>query len=233
MTDPLPQPQTQRSLSGYKSKVSDGADFPNPNEGKPPLNEDDEYILRLTKFPHVKMFKQPKTRKDGSTFVEDVEKAVCEFQEETTGNIILAFFRVDKIHFSEDDSFQSGVIRFFKKIGHPLIEGVAPVWEDYFVVGMRFRSRVVVGLTDKKPNGNYYLDIPTCRKLQAGSEGPTAPQGTPVPSGDGLLANARFIAKGAKDWPEAAQKLKEANAPKEVVLALFQANFDGAVTFPI
>lgn len=221
MTEP------QRSLSGYKSKVSDSQEFPNPNEGKPILNENDEYVLRLTKFPHVKTFKQLKTRKDGTSFTEDLEKAICEFEEEVSKNIITAFFRVDKIHFSEDDSFQSGVIRFFKKIGHPLYEGIEPVWEDYFIVGMRFRSRVVVGLIDKKPNGHYYLDIPTCRKLQSDTLQPA--QEKP----DGTLSNAKLLCKGAKDWNEAAQKLKDANAPKEVTLALFQANFDGLLTFPI
>ncbi len=222
----------QRTLAGYKSKINEGTDFENPNEGKPLLNEDDEYILRLTKFPHVITRPQEKKRKDGTVYTIQTEKAVCEFEDTATKNIITAFFRVDSINFSEDESFDSGIVRFFRKIGHPLIDGQEPKWEDYFVVGMRFRSRVVVDRerdANKKPTGKYFLDVPTCRKLMA-SDMTEQPE---PPKPDGTLLNALLIAKGAKDHNEAMDKLNAAGASKELAMALFNANLDGLVKYPI
>lgn len=236
----------QRSLTGYKSKIQEPGDFDNPNDDKPLLTEFDEYIWKLKEFPHVKVFKQQKKLKDGSVKMEDVEKAIVMFEEQGTGNIAMSFFRVDKLNFSEDESYRSAIIRFFHKIGHPLPEGVEPDWDKFFVVGMRFRARAVVG-TDvvegkKVPNHKYYIDIPTCRPLlpsdiQAGDIATPAKPAEPArpkpDEGAALLANALFIAKGAKDSKEAMDKLKAANAGKDVTLALFQADFDGKVTYPI
>jgi hypothetical protein len=222
----------QRTLAGYKSKINEGTDFENPNEGKPLLNEDDEYILRLTRFPHVITRPQEKKRKDGTVYTIQTEKAVCEFEDTTTKNIITAFFRVDSINFSEDESFDSGIVRFFRKIGHPLVDGQEPRWEDYFVVGMRFRARVIVDRErdiTKKPTGKYYLDVPTCRKLMASD---MTEQPEPSKS-DGTLLNALLLAKGAKDHNEAMDKLNAAGASKELAMALFNANLDGLVKYPI
>lgn len=234
MTDDQPQ----RSLAGYKSKVSEQGDFENPNEGKPLLTEFDEYVFKLVHFPKVKTFPQIKEKKDGTRTTINVDKAICDFHDERYGNVVSAFFRVDALNFSDDESFQSAIIRFFRKIGTPLRENAVPDWENLFIVGMRFRGRVVIGKdAEKKPNGRYYLDIPTVRPLLTSDKHPdavaasaSAPQ---APDTSPAFANALFIAKGAKDTGEALQMLKLANAPKEVVLAFFNANLEGTIKFPI
>ena len=227
----------QRSLAGYKSKVHEQGDFENPNEGKPPLDDTTEYVFQLVSFPRVKEFSQIKEKKDGSRVTVKVDKAICDFEEKNTKNIVTAFFRVDSLNFSDDESFESGIVRFFKKIKHPLVEGVEPDWTQYFVVGMRFRGRVVVGKDDKKvPNGRYFLDVPTCRPLlpsdKAGEdfahESPQKPDASSA-----TLANALLLCKGATDFQSAMAMLKDAGASKEVVMALFNANLDNKVTFPI
>lgn len=232
-------PEEQRSLVGYKGKVQEAGDFPNPNEDKPLLNENDEYVLRLMAFPKVKTFKQQREKKDGTKFFEDVDKAICEFEETQTKNVVTSFFRIDKLNFSEDDSYSSAVIRFFGKIGHPLPENVYPEWENYFVVGMRFRARVAVGV-DKTPNGkvpnhHYYLDVPTCRKLLP-SDIANEDQGTGKPKPDenaNLLANALLLAKGSATSRDAIIKLQDLKVPKDVFMAFFQADLDGKVNYPI
>lgn len=223
----------QRSLSGYKSTVHEQGEFENPNDGKPLLNENDEYIIRLKSFPRVKAFQQVKEKKDGSRTTISVDKAICEFEDVASGNTITAFFRIDSLNFSEDESYQSAIIRFFKKIGNPLTEGISPDWDKMFVVGMRFRGRVVVGRgADKQPDGRYYLDIPTCRKLLPGD---TAGEsfGAQIQDAPNLLANALLLAKGAKDIHVAMDMLQKAGTTKEVVMALFRADLDGKVTYPI
>jgi len=232
--------EQQRSLAGYKSKVHEQGDFENPNEGKPILDDAEEYVLRLTKFPNVKTFDQVKDKKDGTRVTAKVDKTICEFEERDTKNIITAFFRVDSLNFSEDELYESAVVRFFKKIKNPLPENVAPDWTQYFVVGMRFRARVVIGKgQDKKPNGNYYLDVPTCRPLLASDKAredfepsntqPTKASQEPAAT----LSTALLLAHNAKDFKEAMSMLEKAQASKDVVMALFQANLDGKITFPI
>jgi hypothetical protein len=235
--------EEQRSLSGYKSKVHEKGEFDNPNVGKPPLNEDDEYILRLVKTPHTKIMPVVK-EKDGQRKTVQVEKAVCEFEEMQTHNIVLAFLRVDDLRWTDDESFEMAVMKFFRKLKHPLVEGVAPNWDDYFIPNMRFRSRVAVGKgEDKKLNSKYFLDIPTVRPLlpsdKAGEDfarestqqqtSPTPTTAIPNPN----LANALLLAHGAKTHQEAMDMLSKAQASKEVVMALFQANLDGLLKFPI
>ena len=222
--------EPQRTLSGYKSQVHEGTDFENPNEGKTPLNDVDEYIFRLVSFPRVQTFSQLKEKKDGTRVTIKVDKAICEFEEQTTKNVVLAFFRVDSLNFSEDESFESGIVRFFKKIKHPLVENTSPDWDEYFVVGMRFRGRVVIGKgEDKKPNGKYFLDVPTVRPLLPQDKG-DAPVSHDAAA---TLANALLLAKGAKTHHEAMDKLQTAGASKELVMAMFQANLDGKITFPL
>ena len=223
----------QRSLSGYKSTVHEQGEFENPNDGKPLLNENDEYIIRLKSFPRVKAFQQVKEKKDGSRTTISVDKAICEFEDVASGNTITAFFRIDSLNFSEDESYQSAIIRFFKKIGNPLTEGISPDWDKVFVVGMRFRGRVVVGRgADKQPDGRYYLDIPTCRKLLP-SDTAGESFGTQIQDAPNLLANALLLAKGAKDIHVAMDMLQKAGAAKEVVMALFRADLEDKVTYPI
>jgi len=228
----------QRTLSGYKSKITEPGDFENPNDDKPFLTEFDEYVFRLDTFPHVKAFKQQKTTKDGVKITEDVEKAICEFVEAKTGNVVMAFFRVDRLSFSEDDIYRSAIIRFFHRIGHPLQEGVEPDWSNYFVVGMRFRSRVVVGADvkdgNKIPNRKYYIDIPTCRPLLPGDTvGETFVKEPDPKTSTAALANALLLAKGSKDHKEALDKLKMANASSELTLAFFNADVSDQIKYPI
>ena len=218
----------QRSLSGYKSQVHEQGEYDNPNEGKPVLNDSDEYVFRLTAFPNVKSFDQIKEKKDGTRTTVKVDKAICIFEEEQTKNIVTAFFRVDSLNFSEDEAFESAVVRFFKKIKIPLVEGVSPDWDKYFITGMRFRGRVAIGKdAEKKPNAKYFLDIPTCRPLGSA----VAPDNGAASAA--TLSNAKFIAKGAKDYKEAEEKLRSASAPKELLMAIFQAELDGKMTYPI
>lgn len=223
--------EAQRSLSGYKSKVHEQSDFDNPNEGKPPLTEFDEYTLRLTAFPKVKTFQQLK-KINGVEKAINIDKAIIVFEEETTKNEVISLMRVDSLNFSEDDAFESAIIRFFRKIGHPLKEGIEPNWDEYFVVGMRFLARVAVGKDDKKvPSGKYYLDVPTCRPLK----GTTPPTTTPAkPSPDGAsLANALLIVHGCANISDAIKRLSTANVTQDVMTAFLDANAAGKLTFPI
>ena len=224
--------ETQRTLAGYKSKVHEQGEFENPNEGKPLLSEFEEYVFRLTKFPHVKSFSQIKDKADGTRATITTEKAICEFEEEITHNIATAFFRVDSLNFSEDESFESGIIRFFKKIGTPLIEGVEPDYDKYFVVGMRFRGRVVVGKdADKNPNRKYYIDVPTCRPILASDKHPEA---VAAVQSDGLpVENIRFIVKGAKTKDDGMMTLVETKQSVSTIQNYLAAVASGKITFPV
>jgi len=235
--------EEQRTLAGYKSKVHEQGEFENPNEGKPLLNDTDEYVLRLLKFPHVKEFSQTKDRKDGSRVTVKVDKAICEFVEEQTTNIVTAFFRVDSLNFSEDEAFESAIVRFFKKIKAPIPENAEPEWDRHFIVGMRFRGRVVVGRDDKKlPNGKYFLDVPTCRPLLASDKHPEAvasakengrQTSTAAGPTSALLANAKIIVHGAANVTDALQRLSDAKVQDDVIAAFVQANAKGQITYPI
>jgi len=238
--------QQQRTLSGYKSAIHEQEDFENVNEGKPLLDDVTEYVLRLTGSPRVINATATKKAKDGSEKKIQVEKAVCEFEEKLTLNKVVAFFRVDSLNFAQspdEEQFESGVIRFFKKIKHPLVEGVAPNWDDYFTPGMRFRARVVVKTKvdkDKNVITSYYLDVPTVRPLlpndKAGEdfvkEAPAqTPPATTAPSA--LLANAKLVVHGAANMTDALQRLADAKVTDEVIAAFVQANAKGQITYPI
>ena len=224
--------EEQRSLMGYKSKVHEQGEFENPNEGKTPLTEFDEYILQLKSFPKVKSFQQVKEKKDGTRITVQVDKAICEFEDELHHNIVTAFFRVDSLNFSEDESFESAVIRFFRRIGAPLVEGIEPEWDRCFIVGMRFRGRVVIGKdAEKKPNGNYYLDVPTCRPLLQSDKHPEA---VAAVQSDGLsVENIRFIIKGAKTKDDAMITLVETKQSVSTIQNYLAAVVSGKITFPV
>lgn len=233
MTAPSEPPRT---LAGYKSKVHDQEEFENPNEGKPLLTEFDEYVLRLITFPkdiHIKTFQQVKQKKDGTQIAINVDKAICEFEDSVTHNIVTAMFRVDSLNFADDEAYESAILKFFRKIGHPVPGGIEPVWEELFVVGMRFRSRVVVGRgEDKKPNGRYYLDVPTVRPLLASDK--DASVQPPKPSdAQNALTNALYLAKGAKTSKDALGMLSDAKADKEVVMAFMHADLDEKIKYPL
>jgi hypothetical protein len=234
--------EQQRTLSGYKSAIHEQEDFENVNEGKPLLDDITEYILKLTASPRVIKSTVTKKKNDGTETKIVVDKAVCEFEEKNTLNKVVSFFRVDSLNFAQspdEEQFESGVIRFFKKIKHPLVEGVVPDWDNYFIPGMRFRARVVVkSKVDKDKNviTSYFLDVPTVRPLlpsdKAGEDFAKEAESKSYTS-DGTLANALLVAKGAKDFNSAMDMLKAAGTSKEVAMALFNANLDGKVTFPI
>jgi hypothetical protein len=184
-------------------------------------------------MPHVKTMPQPKKDKQGKETVIQVDKAICEFEEEGTKNIVLAFWRVDSLNFSDDD-FESAILRFFRRIGTPVSTDGDIDWSNYFLPGMRFRARVAIGKgADKKPNGKYFLDVPTCRKILASDMHPDAAATLPTANASAALTNALYLAKGAKDFHEAMAMLEKAQASKEVTMALFQANLDSAVRYPI
>jgi hypothetical protein len=238
----------QIPLSGYKSKIVEQQNFDTINVGKPLLNEDDEYVFRLTKVPHV-IKTQVVREKDGIKTTENAEKAVCDFEETSTKNIVTSFLRIDKLNFSEDDSYRSAVIRFFHKIGSPLTENKEPNWEDKFVVGMRFRGRVKVKQgedKDRKVVIRYYLDIPTVRKLLPtdfeGAAPAVSPSGSmafaqpPVehsPDADRKrLLNAQIIVKGCATSSDAMMRLLDAKVGNDIIAAFVQADKNGLITYP-
>lgn len=218
--------QQELLITNFKSKVGTGVD--NPNEGKPLLNEQDEYVLSLVKIPHVKPFNEIVDGKDGSKKTVAKQKAICEFREEKTGNIVVAFWRVDYLNFTDDEKFESGIIRFFRKIGNPITpepdETIA--WGKYFLQGMRFRSRVVVGKdTDKKPNGKYYIDVPTCRRILESDMHPEAVAAS--------IESIALLIKGATDERDATLRLYDAKQSAEVIQRFLVAVKSGVITFPV
>ena len=226
--------EEQRTLFGYKSKIHEQGEFDNPNEGKPPLTEFDEYVFQLAAFPHVKTFQQIKEKKDGSKTAIDVDKAICNFQEEGTKNIVTAFFRVDSLNFSEEESFESAVIRFFRKIGTPLVIGVEPDWNRYFIVGMRFRGRVIIGKDQNKiPNGNYYLDVPTVRPILVTDLRSQPQTSTAMPINGAELANAKIIVHGCATRIDAIRRLSDAKISGSVIAAFISADDAGQIVYPV
>lgn len=228
--------EPQRSLSGYKSKVSEGSgEFENPNEGKPALSDSEEYILRLTAFPKVRQFPQIKTKRnpDGTevrTTIQ-VDKAICVFEEAVTKNQIIAYFRVDSLNFADEEAYESGIIKFFRKLKHPLKEHQPPNWDEYFVTGMRFRSRVVIGKDEnKKPTNKYYVDVPTVRPLLSSDTNVSDAPKTDMAGAN--LANAMIIVHGCADAMSATQRLFDAKVSADVVQAFLQANKEGKITYP-
>ncbi len=234
MTEP------QSDLSGYTGEVVERKNFENENKGKPLLNPDDEYVFRLTKFPRKINTVDKKKNADGSETSVAKVKAVCEFEEIASKNIVVTMFRVDKLNFGEDEKFTSGVIKFFRKIGSPLTENKYPDWKEKFIVNMRFRGRVVVKTEKDKDNNpvtKYYLDVPTVRKLLPSDTAGESFTPTETPSATGspsaLLANAKLVVHGAANMTDALQRLADAKVTDEVIAAFVQANAKGQITYPI
>lgn len=163
--------EPQRTLAGYKSPAHKQDDFADVNAGKPLLVDSEEYVLYLKEIPRVKKMAVDKEDKiTGEKRKVLVDKAICEFVEEKTKNIVVSFLKVDSLNFSDDGKFESGIVTFFKKIKKPLpIDRDVNDWTEHFITGMRFRSRVAV--KTKLDNDHvhqitsYYLDIPTCRPI--------------------------------------------------------------------
>jgi hypothetical protein len=230
--------EEQRSLAGYKSPAHKQGDFDDVNIGKPALDDSTEYILSLRAIPKVK--KMPVDKEDKNTGEKKkvlVDKAICEFVEESTKNIVVTFLKIESLNFSDEGKYESAVVTFFKKIKRPLPpDQDVEDWTQHFVLGMRFRSRVVIKQKLNKDGtrvNNYYLDIPTCRPILPSDMHPEAAATLNNQDAAATLANAVFLAKGAKDFHEAMAMLEKANAPKDIVMALFQAHQDGKVKFPL
>jgi len=231
--------EPQRSLSGYKSPIHKQEDFANVNDGKQLLNDSDEYVLYLKGIPRVK--KMPVDKEDKITKEKTkvlVDKAICEFVEESTKNIVVSFLKVESLNFDDDGKFESAVVTFFKKIKQPLpVDQDVDDWTKHFLPGMRFRSRVVVKKkVDASGNvvTNYYLDIPTCRPILQSDKHPDAiAASTETAPSDVLLATALKITVGCETAMDATNKLFERNAKTEVVQAFLAAHKAGSIKFPI
>lgn len=217
----------QIDLSNYKSEVVERKSFDDQNKGKPPLNQDDEYVFRLVKFPHAFPRKDEKTNADKSVTIINKVMILCEFEEAQTKNIVTTQFRIDKLNFGDDEKFKSGVVKFFQKLGMPLTENKAPNWKDVFVPGMRFRGRVVVKVTKDKDNNDvtkYYLEVATVRKLLPSDKaredfGLTAPDAPQSDASAVSLAKAKQIVVGCADKDSAYQRLLDAKVQAEILQA--------------
>ena len=229
--------EQQIDIGNYQGEVVERKNFEDQNKGKALLNSDDEYIFTLLKFPRGFPKKEEKINADKSVTTVHKTMAVCEFEERDSKNVVVTMFRVDKLNFGEDEKFRSGVVKFFQKLGTPLPENKYPNWKEHFIVGMRFRGRVVIKTEKDKDNNTvmkYYLDVPTVRKLLPSDKaGEDFSRGDSNAKPDASLANALLLCKGAKDFNTAMDMLKAAGSSKEVAMALFNANLDGKVTFPV
>jgi hypothetical protein len=94
--------------SGKATKAVAGQDLTNP--GLPVLNDQDEYIFQLQKVIL-------KRAVEGFKAGEKVDKFYTTWKEETTGNILMMSFRVDKLRFNLDNpKFQTPGFRFGKEM---------------------------------------------------------------------------------------------------------------------
>lgn len=231
----------QVDISNYQSEIVERKSFDDQNKGKPPLNQDDEYVFRLVKFPHGYMKKDEKKNADGSITSVNKTMAICEFEEAQTKNIVTTQFRIDKLNFGDDEKFKSGVVKFFQKLGMPLTENKAPNWKDVFVPGMRFRGRVVVKVTKDKDNNDvtkYYLEVATVRKLLPSDKaredfGVTAPDAPQTDANAVSLAKAKQIVVGCADKDSAYQRLLDAKVQAEILQAFLAADKAGHIAYPI
>lgn len=234
MSDPI-------DLSNYQSEVVERKNFDDQNKGKPPLNQDDEYIFRLVKFPHGYMKKDEKKNDDGSVTTVNKTMAICEFEEVQTKNIVSTQFRIDKLNFGDDEKFKSGVVKFFQKLGLPLTENKPPNWKEVFVPGMRFRARVVVKVTKDKANNDvtkYYLEVATVRKLLPSDKaredfGITSPDAPQTDANAVSLAKAKQIVVGCADKDSAYQRLVDAKVSVEIIQAFLAADKEGQIAYHI
>ena len=232
--------EEQRTLAGYKSPVHKQDDFADANAGKPLLNDSDEYVFYLKEIPRVKKMSVDKEDKQtGDKKKVLVDKAICEFVEESTKNIVLSFLKVESLNFSDDGKFESAVVTFFKKIKRPLpTDQDVNDWTEHFVTGMRFRSRVVVKTKldkDNNPITTYYLDIPTCRPILQSDKHPEAvAASTPLQSTANAsdLANAMIIVHGCDNVSDATKRLSNAKVAEDVMSAFLTANGEGKIKYP-
>lgn len=238
----------QRSLAGYKGSVHDAQDFDNPNEGKPLLDDSVEYVFKLISYPDrpnprvITREVEKENKKTREKKKVKVDSAVCVYEEEITKNEVVSILNIDSLNFSDDDTYQSAVVKFFKKIKTPLVEGVYPVWENYFLPGMRFRGRVVVKQKKDKDGNtitNYYLDIPTCRPILPSDMHPDALATLPTNNAPKTneaalsLANAKLIVKGCASRADALCRLYEARVSEDVVDAFKAADDAKQIAYPI
>jgi hypothetical protein len=104
---------------------------------------------------------------------------------------------------------------------------------------MRFRARVVIGKgADKKPNGNYYLDVPTCRPIlpsdKARADFGTTSSDAPKTNANAVsLAKTLIVAVGCVDSISAYQRLLDAKVQPEAIQEFLAADKRGDITYPI
>jgi len=104
---------------------------------------------------------------------------------------------------------------------------------------MRFRARVVIGKgQDKKPNGNYHIDVPTCRPLLASDKaredfGTTTSDAPQTAASMDSVAQAKIIIVGCADSTTAYQRLLEAKAQPDIIQAFVAADKRGEIAYPV
>lgn len=132
------------------------------------------------------------------------------------------------VNVNEFYSEKSNMMKFLMAAsGKPFVAGVTVKIGDYLGEHHRIKARVKARINKEtgEPNG-YYDFVPESIK-------PAVDPQLASSKPDASLANALLLAKGASDFNTAMSLLKSARASKEVTMALFQANLDGKVTFPI
>jgi hypothetical protein len=154
---PVPSWQT------YKSTPPKANELSNPD--LPKLNDQDEYVWALQRVSLKQDVPKPGAKAANG---ENCDLFYTIWQEEGTKNLLMVKLRVDQLgdgwKRAKTQKFERGIVQFFDRIGLPITEGKAPDFGNLFIMGMRFRGRVDVGLTDGKPNGYYHLNIATVRR---------------------------------------------------------------------
>lgn len=128
--------------------------------------------------------------------------------------------------FNEYYSEKASLMKFLCRVtGKPFVPGVHVKLGEYLTIGMRIKARVIAKYNKEtgEPTGNY--------KFAEGIK-PALPQPVGITYGVDLQ-NALLIARGAQNATDAAYKLAEARAPKELTDAFQRAVQQGSVTFPI
>jgi len=157
--------QKKDDWTSYKSTPPKPKDLANP--GLPGLNDQDEYVWELLRISLGMGVQKPGNRNQNG---DTCDLFYTVWQEEKTKNLMMVNLRVDGLgegwKRAKTVKFERGIVQFFDRIGIPLAEGKSPDFGSLFIKGMRYRSRVDVGLTDGKPNGYYHLNMPTVRRYQ-------------------------------------------------------------------
>jgi hypothetical protein len=132
------------------------------------------------------------------------------------------------ISFNESYSEKSNLVAFLTKVSpNPPAMGKDIKLGDHLAIGMRIRAMVKARIDPAtgQPNGFYDFVSASIKRFNAID---TQPQ-----TSTASLLNARLLTKRAKDRTEALDMLAKANAPKEVVLAFFNADLTNEIVYPV